>query len=261
MHVVILCGGMGTRLREYTETIPKPMVLVGGRPILWHIMRLYAHHGFTKFVLCLGYLGARIKEYFLNFDAMNNDFSIKLGDQRGVRIYGREGQEDYGWDVTLVDTGLRAMTGARVRRAMRYVDGESFMLTYGDGVADIDLKALSRFHESHGRIGTVTGVRPLSRFGEIDSGPDDVVRNFLEKPKTAHGSINGGFFVLRRKFFDYLEDDDGCVLERAPLERLVHDGELKVYQHDGYWQCMDTYRDYERLNQEWDSGKPPWKVW
>ena len=257
MKVVILCGGLGTRLRGETEFRPKPMVEIGERPILWHIMKIYAHHGFREFVLCLGYKGEQIKQYFLNYEAMTRDVTIRLGATPQVVLHGAPAEP---WTVTLVDTGAGAMTGARVKRAERYVDGETFMLTYGDGVADIDLGKLVAFHRGHGRVGTVTGVRPPSRFGELVASGTRVAE-FSEKPSISAGYINGGFFVFNRRMFEYLSADDGCVLERDPLERLAKDGQLEMYPHEGYWQCMDTPRDLQHLTEAWERTRPPWKVW
>ena len=258
MQTLILCGGMGTRLREETEYRPKPMVEIGGRPILWHIMKCYAAHGFTDFVLCLGYKGETIKEYFLNYEAMNNDFTVELGKPNAVAYYDAHGEN--GWRVTLVDTGLQTMTGARIKRASRFVSGDRFMVTYGDGVSDVDVRGLVAFHEQAGTLATVTGVHPSSRFGELLV-QGDRVEEFSEKPQTHKGLINGGFFVFERKALEYLSDDADCVLEREPLERLALAGQLSVYQHTGFWQCMDTYRDYQHLNTLWESGGAEWKRW
>jgi glucose-1-phosphate cytidylyltransferase len=258
MQVVILCGGLGSRLRDETEFRPKPMVEIGGRPLLWHIMKIYAHHGFHDFVLPLGYKGEQIRQYFLNYEAMTRDVTVRLGRAPRVELHGDEIES---WTVTLVDSGQSAMTGARVKRVERYVPGETFLLTYGDGVADIDLAALVAFHRRHGRIGTVTGVRPPPRFGELVTAGTEVIE-FSEKASAGRGGyINGGFFVFDRAFFRYLDDDDGCVLEREPLERLAKDGQLEMYLHDGYWQCMDTPRDLLHLTEAWRHPSPPWKVW
>ena len=257
MKVVILCGGLGTRLRTETEFRPKPMVEIGGRPLLWHIMKLYAHRGHDDFVLALGSKGEQIKHYFLNYEAMTRDITVRLGVAAAVTLHGRSIEP---WTVTLADTGAAAMTGARVKRIERYVgDEDMFMLTYGDGVADIDLAKLVAFHRRHGRIATVTGVRPPSRFGELLTSGSRVVE-FSEKPSISQGYINGGFFVFNRAVFTYLSDDDTCVLERDPLERLAKDHQLEMYAHDGYWQCMDTPRDLQHLQEAWERGAP-WKVW
>jgi glucose-1-phosphate cytidylyltransferase len=257
MKVVILCGGFGTRLREETEARPKPMVEIGGKPILWHIMKTFAHYGHTEFVLCLGYKGEVIKNYFLNYQQLNNDFTIDLG-SGNTEVHGQSDQQ--GWRVTLVDTGLHTMTGARAKLVEPYVDGDCFMLTYGDGVTDVDINDLLKFHHDSGKIGTVTGVSPPSHYGELGISGEQVV-SFREKPQMRDSFISGGYFVLNREFFQYLSDEQNCVLEREPLERLVQEGQLAVYIHKGFWQCMDTYRDYLYLNELWDQGKAQWKVW
>lgn len=257
--VVILCGGKGTRLREETEYRPKPMVEVGGRPILWHIMRSYAHFGRRSFVLCLGYKGEMIKQYFLNYRAMANDFTVRLGRDAAVEITSG-GDHDVDWTVTLVDTGLDTMTGARVKRVAKHLQGDTFMLTYGDGLADIDIDALLKFHRETGKLVTVTGIHPPSRFGELQI-QNNLVVEFLEKPQVSQGMVNGGFFVCERQFLDYLDDDPSCILEREPLLKLAEDGQLAVYRHDGFWQCMDTYREYEMLSRMWEEGSAPWRLW
>jgi glucose-1-phosphate cytidylyltransferase len=256
--VVILAGGFGTRLREQTEFIPKPMVPIGTRPILWHIMEIYSHYGFKRFIICLGYKGEIIKEYFLHYRFRSNDFTINLGNHEDVTIHSSHSEED--WQVTLADTGLKSMTGARIKLIEKYIDTKYFLLTYGDGVAAIDIKKLVEFHLSHGRIATITGVRPLSRFGEFIMEGNRVVE-FEEKPQVRKGMINGGFFVFNQEVFSYLKEDKQCTLEREPLERLAKDGQLMVYHHTDFWQCMDTLRDVNLLNEYWESGNPPWKVW
>ena len=256
--VVILCGGMGTRLREETEYKPKPMVEIGGKPILWHIMKLYSAYGFEDFILCLGYKGEMIKSYFYNYEILNNDFTVELGNHKQVEIHSNH--KENGWKVALANTGETALKGARIKRIEKYVGGDLFMLTYGDGVADINIHELLSFHKEHGRIGTITGVRPPSRFGELVV-TNDRVDSFTEKPQVSDGLINGGFFVFNRKIFDYLLDDDDCDFEVGPLERLAEDGELMVFEHSGEWACMDTYRDVQHLNGLWESGKAFWKVW
>ena len=257
MKVVILCGGLGTRLREETEFRPKPMVEVGGRPILWHIMKTYAHHGFREFVLCLGYRGNSIKEYFLNYEAMNNDFSICLGQTSQIRYHGNHTEQGFG--VTLADTGNDCMTGGRIHKIQKYIDSDMFLLTYGDGVSDVDIRNLVEFHKSHGRIATVTTVSPVSRFGMLELGSGDRVKKFTEKPMT-DGWLSAGYFVLNRGVFDYLGGED-CIFEREPLERLAAEGQLMAYRHPGFFYAMDTYRDYQHLNALWSSGEPPWRVW
>jgi glucose-1-phosphate cytidylyltransferase len=257
MKIVILCGGQGTRLREETEFRPKPLVDVGQRPILWHIMKLYAHHGFRQFVLCLGYRGNMIKEYFLNYEAMNNDFTICLGSQHRINYHDAHNEQDF--NVTLVDTGAQTMTGGRVQRVQRYIDGDTFMVTYGDGLANVDIRALVEFHHRHGKLATVTAVRPPSRFGILDLDDADQVTNFAEKPRLDNWA-SAGFFVFNRRVFDLLDGDD-CILERRPLERLAEEGQLMVYRHEGFFFAMDTYREYQALNEMWNSGQAPWKVW
>jgi glucose-1-phosphate cytidylyltransferase len=256
--VVILCGGRGTRFREQTETKPKPMIEVVDRPILWHIMSFYAGHGFKDFILCLGYKADVIKRYFVDFAAMESDFTVDLSAPGRIHYHGASTRD---WKVTCVDTGLDAMTGARLKRVERYLgDADQFLLTYGDGLSDVDVPASVAYHRSHGKLATVTGVRPPSRFGElvVDGAR---VEKFSEKPNVAEGYINGGFFVFSRGFLKYVEDDDSCILERVPLERCAADGELMIHPHHGFWQCMDTYRDLVRLEEEWNGGRPPWRTW
>jgi glucose-1-phosphate cytidylyltransferase len=256
--VVILCGGRGTRMEAETEFRPKPLVEVGGMPVLWHIMKIYAHYGFDDFILCLGYKGKMIKEYFLNYEIMNSDFTLKLG-SNNIKTYTKSYEKN--WKITFVDTGEKAQTGARVKRIQKYIGNDDiFMLTYGDGVADINIKDLLEYHKSHKKIGTITGVHPSSRFGELVIKDDQVVK-FGEKPQVKSSFINGGFFVFNREFFEYLWDDDGCYLEKEPLENLVKDNQLNVCLHNGFWQCMDTQRELDVLRNLWASEKPPWKVW
>ena len=257
MKVVILCGGQGTRLREETEYRPKPLVEIGGRPILWHIMKSYAHYGFNDFVLCLGYRGNMIKEYFLNYEAMNNDFTICLGQQSQLEF--KDTHAEQGFRVTLADTGQETMTGGRIKRVQKYVNGDSFLVTYGDGVADLDVAKLLAFHKTHGKIATVTTVRPQSRFGIVETANDGTVLAFNEKPQL-DGWASAGFLVFERRLFDYIEGD-GCVLEREPLERLAAEGQLMAYRHDGFFYAMDTYREYLYLNELWQSGNAPWRAW
>lgn len=255
--VIILCGGEGTRLREETEYKPKPMVVIGGQPILWHIMKHYSTYGYKSFILCLGYRGNTIKEYFLNRDIMDNDLTIRLGEKRADQIHRNASADD--WEITFAETGLKAQTGARIKKAQKYVNTEHFIVTYGDGISNIDLGALMGFHLREGRIGTLSGVHPPSRFGVLGI-EGSRVASFAEKPKL-NEYINGGFYVFKREMFDRLKSDDSCVLEHEPLGRLATDGQLSVYKHDGFWHMMDTYKDYLDLNRMWDEKKVPWKVW
>ena len=258
MKVVILCGGFGTRLREETEFRPKPMVEIGGKPILWHVMKIYAHYGYMDFILALGYKGEMVKEYFYNYDVLNNDFTIELGNEKKVEIHRNNAEKD--WRVTLADTGDKALKGARLKRGEQYIDDDQFMLTYGDGIANVDIEDLLGFHQSHGKLATVIGINPASRFGELKM-KGDQVESFSEKPKNGKGLINGGFFVFNRGIFDYLSADDDCDLEIGALEEIAKDGELMVYKHAGFWACMDTLRDMEYLNKLWSESHAEWKVW
>ena len=257
MKVVILCGGKGTRIRDVSAEIPKPMIPIGGVPIVKHIMDRYAMYGQKEFVLCLGYKGFRIKEYFLNIQNELSDLEVDLSSPGGVKNLNCPNPLD--WSVILAETGLEAMTGARVKRVQKYVGDATFMLTYGDGVGDVDVQALLDYHRSHGRLATITSVRPPARFGELVTEAGKVT-SFEEKPQTASGIINGGFFVLEPGVFDYLSDDDSCIFERSPLQRLAEDGELYHYQHDGFWMPMDTHREYILLNQLWATGEAPWTL-
>jgi glucose-1-phosphate cytidylyltransferase len=254
MKIVILAGGFGTRLSEYTESIPKPMVKVGGWPILWHIMRTYAHFGHKDFYVALGYKATLIKEYFLHYRSLNADFTVDLA----TGAFAPHQNDDADWRVTLVDTGLESMTGGRVKRMQSFIGNEPFMLTYGDGVADIDLDALLNFHRSHGKMVTVTAVHPGARFGEllIEEGK---VSSFQEKPQMGQGWINGGFFVIQPEFFDLITGDK-TILEGGPLEQVACMGELMAYQHEGFWRCMDTKRDRDNLQDLWQNETAPWKV-
>ena len=260
MKVVILCGGYGTRIRDVADNIPKPMIPVGRFPILWHIMKYYACYGHKDFVLCLGYKSQAIKDFFLNYEAHIKDFTIDLGGKASVQFHTEHAESD--WRVTLAETGLNALTGARIRRAQKYLgDDDSFMLTYGDGVGDVDLDRLLAFHNSHGKALTVTGVRPPGRFGELLSDANGKVTEFNEKPQATGGRISGGFFVCRKNLFDYLDDREDLMFEKEPMARLVKDGQLMVFEHDGFWQPMDTHREYQLLNDLYDSGKAPWVKW
>jgi glucose-1-phosphate cytidylyltransferase len=260
MKVVILCGGQGIRMREVADDIPKPMIPIGGFPILWHVMKYYAHWGHNHFILCLGYKGQIIKDFFLNYEAHTRDFTVYLGSSRSVDYHSHHSESD--WQVTLAETGLKSMTGARVKRVQKYIKGEeNFMLTYGDGVGDIHLDKLVEFHLSHKKILTVSGVRPPGRFGELMSDATGRITEFNEKPQATSGRISGGFFVCRKELFDYLDDREDLVLEMEPMRRLVSDGEMMIYEHDGFWQPMDTYRDYLLLSGLYEKGRAPWMVW
>lgn len=256
IKTIILCGGLGTRLREETEFRPKPMVNIGNKPILWHIMKIYAHYGLKDFILCLGYKGEMIKEYFYNYKILNNDFTIKLDDNKNIEIHNNN-EED--WKVTLVDTGEKALKGARLKRIEKYVDGEYLMVTYGDGVANIDINSLLEFHRSHGKVATLTGISSASRFGELKIDGDKVI-SFAEKPDNIHQLINGGFFIFNKTIFNYLSVDDNCDLESGALEKVAKEGQLMVYKHKGFWACMDTLRDVDYLNDLWQKNKP-WAIW
>ncbi|MEG4584052.1 glucose-1-phosphate cytidylyltransferase [Microcoleus sp. MOSTC5] len=257
MQVVILAGGLGTRLREETEFRPKPLVDVGGHPIIWHIMKIYAHYGFQNFIVCLGYRGNMIKEYFLNYEAMNNDFTICLGRKNTITYHEEHLEQDF--NVTLAETGAASLTGGRVKRIEKYIDRENFMVTYGDGVADVNIDALVDFHKSHGKLATVTTFRPISRFGILDVDSDSRVVQFSEKPQI-DGWISVGYMIFNRRVFEYLGGDD-CILEQEPMQRLAAEGQLMAYRHEGFFFAMDTYREYKYLNELWDEEKAPWKVW
>ena len=257
MKVVIFCGGLGTRLREETEFRPKPMVPVGERPILWHIMKLYAHHGHKDFILCLGYKGDVIKEYFRNYQWNTSDVTLRLGARPQNKYHNQHDEED--WSVTLVDTGQATMTGGRLKRVLRFIEDDTFLLTYGDGVIDSNINESIAFHQKQKKIVTITAVQPTGRFGDIDI-TNGTVTAFKEKPEKETGFINGGFFVVDKKIAKYLTDD-ACVLEQEPLNRLAEEGQIGAYVHNGFWQCMDTYREQQLLTSMWNSGKAPWKVW
>lgn len=258
MKVVILCGGKGTRLREETEYRPKPMVPIGARPILWHIMRIYAAHGHTEFILCLGYKGDMIKDWFRNFHWMTSDVRLRIGDPEPTFF---TPVEEQGWSVTLADTGEDTMTGARIKRVEKYLgEDDEFLLTYGDGVGNVDITASIAFHRSQKRILTLTGVRPPGRWGELQI-DDGIVTTFFEKPQTSAGRINGGFFVANRRVFEYLTDDPALSFEQQPLTALSRDGQLACFAHDGFWQPMDTYQEFMLLNRLWAENRAAWKVW
>lgn len=256
MKVVILAGGYGTRIRDVADDIPKPMIPIGPYPILWHIMKWYAHFGHKEFVICLGYKGHVIKDFFLNYEAYTRDFTVTFGSAARVDYHSSHDGAD--WKVTLAETGTRAMTGARISRIRKYVGNQDFMLTYGDGVSDVNIEQLLAFHRSHGKTLTVTGVRPPGRFGEMVADAGAQVVEFNEKPQASGGRISGGFFVASPRLFDYLEDRDDLVFEQVPMRRLVKDGQLMMFEHDGFWQPMDTSREYQLLNSLFESGNAPW---
>lgn len=257
MKVVILCGGLGTRLREETEYRPKPMVPVGNRPIVWHIMKHYAAHGHKEFILCLGYKGEVMKDYFRNYQANTSDFTLRLGANPQITYHNSHDEED--WTVTLVDTGDKTMTGGRLRRVMRFIEDDQFLMTYGDGVSNVNVNEVIAFHRAKNADATLTAVRPVGRFGELALN-EGMVSTFMEKPDGGHASINGGFFVLNRSIEQHLTGDS-CVFEVGPLRELSQAGKLAAYSHEGFWQCMDNLREMELLNELWNSGKAPWKTW
>ena len=255
MKTVILAGGYGTRIRDVADDIPKPMIPVGPFPIIFHIMKLYAKFSHKDFIVCLGYKGQTIKDFFLNYETSTRDFSIAFG--TGKITYHNDPSED-DWNVTLADTGLRSMTGSRISQIKNYVGNEDFMITYGDGLSDVDIDKLIAFHKSHGKILTITGVRPPARFGEMNTNQKGEVLEFNEKPQASAGRISGGFFVASPKLFDYLTDNEDLVFEQEPMRKLVSDNELMMYEHDGFWQPMDTSREYQLLNSLYDKGEAPW---
>lgn len=256
MYAVILAGGFGTRLSEETVAKPKPMIDVGGNPIIWHIMNIYSNYGINDFIVCCGYKGYQIKEYFANYHMHMSDITVDLN-SGNIKYYNSKAEP---WKVTLIDTGLNTMTGGRLKRIENYIGNETFMLTYGDGVADVNLKELLNFHREHGKIATVTAVQPSGRFGALNIESDSAVSNFIEKPVGDGGWINGGFFVFEPEIFKYLKDDT-TVLEKEPLETLANQYQLDAYKHKGFWKPMDTLRDKIELEKLWESGKAPWKVW
>ena len=257
---VILCGGRGTRISEVSKVLPKPLLPVGNRPILWHIMKIYATHGYTDFILALGWLGEEIRRFFLEYYALTCDFTIELGKPDGIEYLDTHGEDD--WRVTCLDTGLDSLTGTRVRRATQHLPDGPIMVTYGDGVGDVDVQALTEFHHSHGRLATVTAVRAPGRFGGLALGPSGVVTDFTEKPLMDAGSINGGFMVLEKAAIErYIPADDDVALEHEPMAALARDRQLVAYEHTGFWQPMDTPREQQLLEEHWRSGRAPWKIW
>lgn len=257
MKVVILAGGLGTRISEETQVKPKPMIVIGERPILWHIMKIYSHYGFHEFIICLGYKGNLIKEYFANYLLHESDVTLDFTKKNNLRYHHSHPEP---WRITLVDTGSESMTGGRIKRIQKHVGNEPFLLTYGDGVASMNIRDLVNFHRSHGKSATVTAVQPAGRFGSLSIGTDSQVEQFNEKLKGDGGWVNGGFFVLEPSVFDTIEGDS-TVFEKGPLEQLARSGQLHAYKHTGFWYAMDTMRDKNHLEQLWNSGTAPWKLW
>jgi glucose-1-phosphate cytidylyltransferase len=258
--VVILCGGQGTRIREVSERLPKGMVEIGGRPVLWHIMKLYSHYGYRRFILCLGYKGWEIKQFFLDYRSHLSDFTLSLAEGEHEPAF-RNGVADENWEITFAETGLEAGTGARLKRIKQYIDTPQFMMTYGDGVSDVAIDQLVKNHEEAGRVGTVTAVHPTSKFGEMNVDGDQVVE-FNEKPTQVTGWVSGGYFVFEKSFLDdYIDDREDNFLEEGPLGELARDKQLSVNRHEGFWAAMDTFKDYETLNKIWAKGDAPWKLW
>lgn len=254
MKAVILCGGKGTRMREETEYRPKPLVLVGGKPILWHIMKLYSSYNINDFILCVGYKGDMIKQYFMEMYWRNNDFTLHINENKYIEYHTKEEES---WNITIVDTGLETLTGGRLKQVEKYIDEDTFMFTYGDGLSDVNLGELLEYHKCKDRIGTLTGVHPVSTFGLMDI-KDGIVKSFREKPMLKD-MVNGGYMVLNKKIFSYLPDED-CMFEQEPLRNLVKDSQLAVYEHNGFWKAIDTFKDVETVNEMFEKGDSPWKV-
>lgn len=257
MKVVILAGGLGTRLSEETVLKPKPMVEIGDMPILWHIMKIYSAHGFNDFVVCLGYKGYVIKEYFANYFLHKSDVTINLKENK-LQVHDSYAEP---WNITLVDTGLETMTGGRIKRIAQHLNNEPFLLTYGDGVSDVNITEEVAFHKAHGRLCTVTAVQPSGRFGALDLGPDDTINSFTEKPRGDGAWINGGFFVCEPGVLDYITEGDSTIWERSPMEGIARDGQMNAFKHHGFWKPMDTLRDKTELDGEWKNGTAKWKTW
>lgn len=255
MKVVILAGGRGTRISEETEVLPKPMIQIGGKPVLWHIMKAYSHFGFNDFIICLGYKGYAIKEYFANYFLHSSDLTLDLS-TNSMKVHGSKAEP---WKVTLIDTGFETMTGGRIKRIEKYVEGKTFLLTYGDGIGSVDINKLIEFHKKHGKYATVTAVQLEGRFGALNIEKGEDVSSFLEKPRGDGAWINGGFFVLEPDIFKYIKDDS-VIWEKKPLEKLAKENQLNAYKHNGFWKCMDTIRDKIELEQLWDAGNAPWKL-
>jgi len=257
MKVVILAGGLGTRLSEETDLKPKPMVEIGGKPILWHIMKIYSYYGFNEFIICCGYKGYQIKQYFANYFLYQADLTVDLR-SNGMEVHHSNAEP---WKITMVDTGLNSMTGSRIKRIQNYIDNKTFMLTYGDGVSSINIKTLLEFHRKHGKLATLTAVQTSGKFGALDLNGGEKVNSFMEKPKGDGSWINGGFFVLEPEIFEYIQEGENTIWERTPLENLAKNNELYAYKHPGFWRPMDTLRDKVELENMWNSDKCEWKVW
>lgn len=257
MKVVLLAGGFGTRLSEETVLKPKPMVEIGGMPILWHIMKIYSAHGYNDFIVCLGYKGYLIKEYFANYFLHKSDVTIDLADN-SIKVLDSQAEP---WKITLVDTGTESMTGGRIKRIQQYINNETFMLTYGDGVGNINIKELADYHKAHGKHCTVTSVQPSGRFGALNILEDSTVHSFTEKPRGDGAWINGGFFVCEPEIFDHIKDGDKTVWEQAPMEQIANSGQMCAYKHSGFWRPMDTLKDMHDLNNMWNTNSAPWKMW
>ena len=259
MDVILLCGGKGTRINEETISKPKPMVEIGGMPMLWHIMKIYSYYGFNRFILALGYKGSQIKQYFYNYKITGTDFSLKLNPEQDIEYLKHSDEKQ--WEIVFVNTGEETLKGGRIKRLEKYIKSDVFHLTYGDGLADVDLNKLVDYHKSHDRIGTVTAVRPPSRFGELQIDEGNTIVSLEEKPQMGKGLINGGFFVFNKKMLSYLTADEDCDFEFGPLQRLSADGQLKAYKHNDFWQCMDNIRDRDYLDKQVRTGNAPWMVW
>lgn len=260
MKVVILCGGFGTRIRDVSENIPKPMIPIGNRPIIWHIMKYYSMFGHNEFILLLGYKSEVIKNYFVNYSINSNDFKITLGDSNSIKFLNE--CEEKNWKITFAETGLNTMTGGRIKKIQKYIsEDETFMITYGDGLGNIDLKKLVDFHKSHGKALTLTGVTPVGRFGEILTDGEGLITNFKEKPKTSSSKINGGFFIANYSLFNFISNDPQEIFEKDPMTRLVESKELMQFDHDGFWQPMDSQKEFKLLNEIYNNDKAEWKIW
>ena len=259
MDLVILCGGKGTRLSEETSLKPKPMVEIGGKPILWHIMKFYSYYGINRFILALGYKSEYIKQYFINYKLTSSDILVNINPNGDIQYLNQSGEKD--WEILLIDTGRDTLKGGRIKRIEKYIKGDSFHLTYGDGIGDININSLTKYHNAHNRIGTITTVRPPSRFGELTIDENNTVQELEEKPQMGKGLINGGFFIFDKKMLSYLTDDENCDFEFGPLQKIASEKQLKAYKHNGFWQCMDNIRERDYLNEQIRTNNAPWMKW